>query len=95
MKAVVAAFNQEKALVGAFSVIVQIHRLIVIVVIVDTFSHYYQVSLPEEVGDMSSLMELDVSCNEIAHLPVQIGDLAALRSLHLRRNHLQVTFVYL
>ena len=28
MKAVVAAFNQEKALVGAFSVIVQIHRLI-------------------------------------------------------------------
>ena len=29
MKAVVAAFNQEKALVGAFSVIVQFHRLIV------------------------------------------------------------------
>ena len=29
MKAVVAAFNQEKALVGAFSVIVQLHRLIV------------------------------------------------------------------
>ena len=28
MKAVVAAFNQEKALVGAFSVIVQLHRLI-------------------------------------------------------------------
>ena len=28
MKAVVAAFNQEKALVGAFSVIVQFHRLI-------------------------------------------------------------------
>ena len=27
MKAVVAAFNQEKALVGAFSVIVQLHRL--------------------------------------------------------------------
>ena len=26
MKAVVAAFNQEKALVGAFSVIVQLHR---------------------------------------------------------------------
>ena len=63
--------------------------------LVDTLSHYHQVSLPEEVGDMSSLMELDVSCNEIAHLPVQIGDLAALRSLHLRRNHLQVTFVYL
>ena len=29
MKVVVAAFNQEKALVGAFSVIVQLHRLIV------------------------------------------------------------------
>ena len=28
MKAVVAAFNQEKALVGAFSVIVQLHQLI-------------------------------------------------------------------
>ena len=28
MKAVVAAFNQEKALVGSFSVIVQLHRLI-------------------------------------------------------------------
>ena len=28
MSAVVAAFNQEKALVGAFSVIVQLHRLI-------------------------------------------------------------------
>ena len=29
MKVVIAAFNQEKALVGAFSVIVQLHRLIV------------------------------------------------------------------
>ena len=29
MKTVVAAFNKEKALVGAFSVIVQLHRLIV------------------------------------------------------------------
>ena len=28
MKAVVAAFNQEKALVGAFSVIVQLYQLI-------------------------------------------------------------------
>ena len=28
MKALVGAFNQEKALVGAFSVIVQLHRLI-------------------------------------------------------------------
>ena len=29
MLVVVAAFNQEKALVGTFSVIVQLHRLIV------------------------------------------------------------------
>ena len=29
MKAIVGAFNQEKALVGAFSVIAQLHRLIV------------------------------------------------------------------
>ena len=29
MKAVAGAFNQEKALVGAFSVIVKLHRLIV------------------------------------------------------------------
>ena len=29
MKALVGAFNQEKALVGAFSVIVQLHGLIV------------------------------------------------------------------
>ena len=28
MKALVGAFNQEKALVGAYSVIVQLHRLI-------------------------------------------------------------------
>ena len=28
MKALVGAFNQEKALVGAFSVIVQLHQLI-------------------------------------------------------------------
>ena len=29
MKALAGTFNQEKALVGAFSVIVQLHRLIV------------------------------------------------------------------
>ena len=45
-------------------------------------------------GEMTNLMELDVSCNEIAHLPVQIGDLANLRSLHLRRNHLQEVIAY-
>ena len=39
MKAVLAAFNQEKALVGAFSVIVQLHRLI-------DLRHYLGVLLP-------------------------------------------------
>ena len=34
MKALVGAFNQEKALVGAFSVIVQLHLLIVYTVLV-------------------------------------------------------------
>ena len=38
---------------------------------------------------MQTLTELDASCNEITHLPVQIGDMVALRSLNLRRNHLQ------
>ena len=47
------------------------------------------VSLPEEIGKMSTLMLLDASCNEITHLPVQIGDLASLKTLNLRRNHLQ------
>ena len=39
MKAVVAAFNQEKALVGAFSVIVQLHRLIVFTALLGTCEH--------------------------------------------------------
>ena len=38
---------------------------------------------------MNTLMQLDASCNEITHLPVQIGDLASLKELNLRRNHLQ------
>ena len=36
MKVVIAAFNQEKAQVGAFSVIVQLHRLIVYTALVRT-----------------------------------------------------------
>ena len=46
MKAVVAAFNQEKALVGSFSVIVQLHRLIVY----STNPHTYLVPVPAVVG---------------------------------------------
>uniref|UniRef100_A0A8D2IRB1 Leucine rich repeats and calponin homology domain containing 3 n=1 Tax=Varanus komodoensis TaxID=61221 RepID=A0A8D2IRB1_VARKO len=46
------------------------------------------VSLPEEIGQLRQLMELDVSCNEIERIPSQIGHLESLRDLNLRRNHL-------
>ncbi|XP_061493547.1 DISP complex protein LRCH3 isoform X10 [Rhineura floridana] len=46
------------------------------------------VSLPEEIGQLRCLMELDVSCNEIQTIPSQIGSLDSLRDLNLRRNHL-------
>uniref|UniRef100_A0A8C0NZ11 Calponin-homology (CH) domain-containing protein n=1 Tax=Canis lupus familiaris TaxID=9615 RepID=A0A8C0NZ11_CANLF len=46
------------------------------------------VSLPEEIGHLRHLTELDVSCNEIQTVPSQIGNLEALRDLNVRRNHL-------
>uniref|UniRef100_A0A668A1W8 Leucine-rich repeats and calponin homology (CH) domain containing 3 n=1 Tax=Myripristis murdjan TaxID=586833 RepID=A0A668A1W8_9TELE len=46
------------------------------------------VSLPEELGQLRQLTELDVSCNEIQTLPAQMGQLEALRDLNIRRNHL-------
>ncbi|XP_032191859.1 DISP complex protein LRCH3 isoform X9 [Mustela erminea] len=46
------------------------------------------VSLPEEIGHLRHLTELDVSCNEIQTIPSQIGSLEALRDLNVRRNHL-------
>ncbi|XP_029700058.1 leucine-rich repeat and calponin homology domain-containing protein 3 isoform X2 [Takifugu rubripes] len=46
------------------------------------------VSLPEELGQLRHLTELDVSCNEIQSLPPQVGQLEALRDLNVRRNHL-------
>ncbi|XP_051005768.1 DISP complex protein LRCH3 isoform X7 [Acomys russatus] len=46
------------------------------------------VSLPEEIGHLRHLMELDVSCNEIQTVPSQIGNLEALRDFNVRRNHL-------
>ncbi|XP_075058497.1 DISP complex protein LRCH3 isoform X7 [Mixophyes fleayi] len=45
-------------------------------------------SLPEEIGLLRHLTELDVSCNEIQALPTQIGKLESLRDLNIRRNHL-------
>ncbi|XP_028320214.1 leucine-rich repeat and calponin homology domain-containing protein 3 isoform X2 [Gouania willdenowi] len=46
------------------------------------------VCLPEEVGQLRHLTELDVSCNEIQMLPPQVGHLENLRDLNIRRNHL-------
>ncbi|XP_061575924.1 DISP complex protein LRCH3 isoform X2 [Cololabis saira] len=46
------------------------------------------VSLPEELGLLRNLTELDVSCNEIQSLPPQVGQLENLRDLNIRRNHL-------
>ncbi|KAF6120106.1 leucine rich repeats and calponin homology domain containing 3 [Phyllostomus discolor] len=46
------------------------------------------VSLPEEIGHLRHLTELDVSCNEIQTIPSQIANLEALRDLNVRRNHL-------
>ncbi|XP_067419226.1 leucine-rich repeat and calponin homology domain-containing protein 1 isoform X2 [Emydura macquarii macquarii] len=47
-------------------------------------------SLPEEIGQLKHLMELDVSCNEITAFPQQIGQLKSLRELNIRRNYLKV-----
>ncbi|KAK2840376.1 hypothetical protein Q5P01_014116 [Channa striata] len=48
------------------------------------------VSLPETIGQLHGLMELDVSCNEITALPRHISRLKALRELNVRRNLLCV-----
>ncbi|XP_009945565.1 PREDICTED: leucine-rich repeat and calponin homology domain-containing protein 3, partial [Leptosomus discolor] len=46
------------------------------------------VSIPEEIGQLRQLTELDVSCNEIQTIPPQIGSLESLRDLNVRRNNL-------
>jgi Leucine-rich repeat (LRR) protein len=46
------------------------------------------VTLPEELGRMEQLTELDASCNQITHLPSRMGDLKNLRALSLRSNQL-------
>ncbi|KAM4037171.1 leucine-rich repeat and calponin homology domain-containing protein 4 isoform 2-T2 [Anomaloglossus baeobatrachus] len=45
-------------------------------------------SIPEEVGGMGSLRQLDLSCNELQSLPAQMGALRSLRELNVRRNQL-------
>lgn len=49
-------------------------------------AHNRLVSLPEELGRMSVLAELDAGCNEIIKLPSRMGDLSRLRCLDLRSN---------
>ena len=61
MKAVVAAFNQEKALVGgAFSVIVQLHRLI-------DLRHYFKAVLCCDCAVWANVM-LDVITTRWQHV---------------------------
>ncbi|XP_030284787.1 leucine-rich repeat and calponin homology domain-containing protein 1 isoform X8 [Sparus aurata] len=48
------------------------------------------VCLPETIGRLHRLMELDISCNEITALPRYIGRLKALRELNVHRNLLCV-----
>ncbi|XP_052004711.1 leucine-rich repeat and calponin homology domain-containing protein 1-like isoform X2 [Xyrauchen texanus] len=47
-------------------------------------------ALPESIGLLTNLMELDVSCNEITALPRHIGRLKALREVDVHRNLLCV-----
>ncbi|XP_038134225.1 leucine-rich repeat and calponin homology domain-containing protein 1 isoform X2 [Cyprinodon tularosa] len=48
------------------------------------------VNLPETIGQLHGLMELDISCNEITALPRHISRLKALKELNVRRNLLCV-----
>ncbi|XP_052894171.1 leucine-rich repeat and calponin homology domain-containing protein isoform X1 [Anopheles moucheti] len=45
-------------------------------------------TLPDELGRMEKLTELDAACNQITHLPARMGDLRNMRSLNLRSNQL-------
>ncbi|XP_032689536.1 leucine-rich repeat and calponin homology domain-containing protein isoform X2 [Odontomachus brunneus] len=61
-------------------------------------AHNRLASLPDELGRMTTLAELDAGCNEITNLPPRMGDLAQLRSLDLRSNllvHLPIELTYL
>lgn len=45
-------------------------------------------ALPDELGRMEQLTELDAACNQITHLPARMSDLKNLKSLSLRNNQL-------
>lgn len=45
-------------------------------------------TLPDELGRMSDLTELDAGCNQLTHLPARLSELTNLRALCLRSNQL-------
>ncbi|KAG8148267.1 hypothetical protein E2320_022318, partial [Naja naja] len=47
-------------------------------------------SLPEDIGSLGSLRQLDVSSNELRTLPGSMGALKSLRDLNVRRNQITV-----
>ncbi|XP_015705986.2 leucine-rich repeat and calponin homology domain-containing protein 4, partial [Coturnix japonica] len=51
-------------------------------------SHNRLQRLPEAIGGMTALRQLDVSCNELRSLPPSIGRLSSLRDLNVRRNRI-------
>eukprot|EP00076_Gallus_gallus_P036054 XP_025001592.1 leucine-rich repeat and calponin homology domain-containing protein 4-like [Gallus gallus] len=51
-------------------------------------SHNRLQRLPEAIGAMAALRQLDVSCNELRSLPPSMGRLSSLRDLNVRRNRI-------
>ncbi|XP_034286742.1 leucine-rich repeat and calponin homology domain-containing protein 4 isoform X1 [Pantherophis guttatus] len=47
-------------------------------------------SLPEDIGSLGSLRQLDVSSNELRSLPGSMGGLECLRDLNVRRNQITI-----
>ncbi|KAL7043628.1 hypothetical protein ACKWTF_001600 [Chironomus riparius] len=45
-------------------------------------------TLPDELGHMKDLTELDAGCNQLTHLPARLSELTNLRALSLRNNQL-------
>ena len=73
MKALVGAFNQEKALVGAFSVIVQLHRLIVYCTKPDPLSAWWMFA--QEANKHLSIGHLNVV---FVLVPCLVSDLSVI-----------------